>query len=140
MFKLVADVERYPEFVPLCTELRINARKKNGDREELTATMGVGHQTLTDSFTTRVVLDQPNFKITATYMDGPFHHLENRWQFVAATPTSCDVQFYISYEFRSVLMGLALGPVFDKAFRRFTQAFEDRADELYGASADNTPK
>ena len=132
MFQLVADVERYPDFLPLCTSLVVTQRTATDAGEELIATMGVGHKALTDSFTTRVLLDGAARKITVSYIDGPFEYLENRWQFAEASPNACEVNFYISYAFKSVLMGIALGPMFESAFRRFTTAFEDRADEVYG--------
>lgn len=132
MFRLVADVERYPEFLPLCTSLVVTQRTPTPEGEELVATMGVGHKALTDSFTTRVLLNTQQRTITVSYIDGPFEHLENRWQFAETSPTACDVVFYISYAFKSALLGIALGPMFETAFRRFTTAFEERADDVYG--------
>ncbi len=139
MFLLVADVERYPKFLPLCTSLVVTQRTKTPEGEELIATMGVGHKALTDSFTTRVLLDETAQEINASYIDGPFEHLENRWRFSATSQTECDVDFYISYAFKSALMGIALGPMFETAFRRFTTAFEERADEVYGKPAEQLP-
>jgi len=132
MFELVADIDRYPEFLPLCTSLVVTERNALPDGKELIATMGVGHKALTDSFTTRVHLKEATHKISASYIDGPFEYLENRWHFTENDATGCDVEFYISYAFRSMLMGIALGPMFETAFRRFTTAFEERADEIYG--------
>jgi len=140
MFRLVADVERYPDFLPLCTSLVVTQRTPAADGEELIATMGVGHKALTDSFTTRVLLDNTAQKIIVSYIDGPFEHLENRWQFAGVSPSACDVDFYISYAFKSALMGIALGPMFESAFRRFTSAFEDRADEVYGRNQPVEPQ
>jgi coenzyme Q-binding protein COQ10 len=135
MFDLVADVERYPEFLPLCESLRVLRRSQSGEGvETLVATMGVGYKAIRESFTTRVALDRPRLRITVEYVDGPFKFLENRWAF-KATPTGCDVEFFINYEFRSFALGLLMGSVFDRAFRHFTQAFEERADAIYGRSA-----
>ena len=132
MFALVADVERYPEFLPLCEGLRIMRRVQSGEGiESLVATMSVGYKAIKESFTTRVTLDHPRLKISVEYVDGPFKYLENRWTF-RETPTGCDVEFYINYEFKSFALGLLMGSVFDKAFRKFTEAFEERADEIYG--------
>jgi coenzyme Q-binding protein COQ10 len=132
MFALVADVERYPEFLPLCEDLRVMRRVQSGEGiETLVATMSVGYKAIKESFTTRVTLDDPRLKITVEYVDGPFKYLENRWTF-RETPTGCDVEFYINYEFKSFALGLLMGSVFDKAFRKFTEAFEVRADEIYG--------
>ncbi len=132
MFALVADVERYPEFLPLCESLRVMRRVQSGEGiESLVATMSVGYKAIKESFTTRVTLDDPRLKITVEYVDGPFKYLENRWTFREA-PGGCDVEFYINYEFKSFALGLLMGSVFDKAFRKFTEAFEVRADEIYG--------
>jgi coenzyme Q-binding protein COQ10 len=95
------------------------------------ASMAVGYKAIRESFTTRVTLDRPRLKIQVEYVDGPFKYLENRWTF-RETPTGCDVEFYINYEFKSFALGLLMGSVFDKAFRKFTEAFEERADEVYG--------
>ena len=132
MFALVADVERYPEFLPLCEDLRILRRVQSGEGiETLVATMAVGYKAIRESFTTRVTVDHPRLRITVEYVDGPFRYLENRWSF-RQTPGGCDVEFYINYEFKSFALGLLMGSMFDKAFKKFTQAFEERADDIYG--------
>ncbi|MEZ0170825.1 type II toxin-antitoxin system RatA family toxin [Microvirga sp. TS319] len=131
MFALVADVERYPEFVPLCEELRIIRRVQSGEGiETLVASMSVGYKAIQESFTTRVTLDEPRLRIGVEYVDGPFKYLENRWTFRDA-PGGCEVEFYINYEFKSFALGLVMGTVFDKAFRKFTEAFEQRADTVF---------
>ncbi|HEV2558460.1 MAG TPA: type II toxin-antitoxin system RatA family toxin [Microvirga sp.] len=135
MFALVADVERYPEFLPLCESLRVLRRTPNEEGGEvLVAAMSVGYKAIKESFTSRVTLDRPAMRILVEYVDGPFKYLENRWTF-RETSTGCDVEFFINYEFRSFALGLLMGTMFDKAFRRFTQAFEERADRIYGRSA-----
>ncbi len=132
MFALVADVERYPEFLPLCEDLRILRRVQSGEGiETLVAAMAVGYKAIRESFTTRVTVDHPRLRITVEYVDGPFRYLENRWSF-RQTPGGCDVEFYINYEFKSFALGLLMGSMFDKAFKKFTQAFEERADDIYG--------
>jgi coenzyme Q-binding protein COQ10 len=133
MFALVADVERYPEFLPLCEELRIIRRVQSGEGvETLVATMRVGYKAINESFTTRVTLDEPRRRIQVEYVDGPFKYLENRWSFREASG-GCEVEFYINYEFKSFALGLLMGSVFDKAFRKFTEAFEQRADTVFTA-------
>jgi coenzyme Q-binding protein COQ10 len=135
MFDLVADVERYPEFLPLCESLRVLRRSQSGEGvETLVAAMGVGYKAIRESFTTRVTLDRPRLRILVEYVDGPFKYLENRWTFKPHA-TGCEVDFFISYEFRSLTLGLLMGSVFDKAFRRFVGAFQDRADVIYGRPA-----
>src|SRR5919112_1376180 len=82
MFALVADVERYPEFLPLCEELRILRRVQSGEGvETLVASMSVGYKAIRESFTSRVTLDHPRLQINVEYVNGPFKYLENRWTF-----------------------------------------------------------
>jgi coenzyme Q-binding protein COQ10 len=137
MFDLVADVERYPQFVPLCERLIVRKRDIAGEgRLILVADMTVAYKLIRETFTSRVTLDKPELEILVEYLDGPFRALENRWQFVPQSDRSCDVEFDIRYEFRSRTLGLVMGAVFDAAFRRFAVAFEQRADEMYGRPAE----
>jgi coenzyme Q-binding protein COQ10 len=132
MFSLVADVEKYPEFLPLCTGLKVLRRDPKGEGvDELVARMSVGYRMIHESFTTRVTLDRPNLSILVEYLTGPFSHLENTWSFRSIDAASCDVEFYISYEFKSRTLGLLVVSVFDTAFRKYTTAFERRADQVY---------
>jgi len=137
MFDLVADVESYPQFLPLCEALKIRRRNKSDEGAEvLVADMSVGYRAIRETFTSRVTLDRPRLKILVEYVDGPFSHLENRWTFRGddadlAQPGS-HVDFYINYEFRSRTLGLLMGAMFDHAFRRFADAFEERANRIYG--------
>ncbi|MEA1834588.1 type II toxin-antitoxin system RatA family toxin [Methylobacterium durans] len=137
MYDLVADVERYPEFLPLCESLRVLRRQPGPgeDVEILVAEMAVGYKAIRERFTTRVTLDRSALKITAEYIDGPFRHLENRWAFKPGPNGGCSIDFFITYEFKSFALGLLMGKMFDKAFRKFTDAFESRADRVYGAAA-----
>jgi coenzyme Q-binding protein COQ10 len=133
MFDLVADVERYPEFVPLCQALRVRTRTPAGEgRETLVADMTVAYKLMRETFTSRVTLDRPALTITVEYLNGPFSHMENRWNFAPVSEQACEVVFFISYEFRSRMLGLLMGAMFDAAFRRFSEAFERRADVVYG--------
>ncbi|HVX91590.1 MAG TPA: type II toxin-antitoxin system RatA family toxin [Xanthobacteraceae bacterium] len=132
MFDLVADVERYPEFVPLCRELKVRRRAASGEGVDiLVADMTVAYKLIRETFTSRVVLDRPRLQITVEYLNGPFSRLDNRWIFRPTGETTCDVEFYISYEFKSRALGLLMGAMFDAAFRRFADAFERRADQVY---------
>ena len=133
MFDLVADVERYPEFVPLCQSLKIRERTPNEDGTEIiVADMTVSFKLVRESFTSRVTLDRPNLKIMVEYLRGPFSNLENRWTFEPKSETDCDVGFYLSYEFKSRMLAMLMGTMFDAAFARFASAFEKRADVVYG--------
>ena len=132
MFALVADVERYPEFVPLCRALKIRRRVASGDGvETLTAQMTVAYKMIRETFTSRVTLDRPHLRILVEYLDGPFSDLDNRWTFRPLGEQACEVEFFIAYEFRSRTLGLVMGAMFDAAFRRFAEAFERRADVVF---------
>ena len=132
MFDLVADVEHYPEFVPLCRALKVRTRIPEPEGVEvLVADMTVAYKFVHETFTSRVTLDRPNLQILVEYLEGPFSRLENRWTFHATGERICEVEFFISYEFKSRTLGLLMGSVFDAAFRRFAAAFERRADVIY---------
>jgi coenzyme Q-binding protein COQ10 len=141
MFDLVADVERYPEFVPLCQSLKIRQRTPGPDGTEIVvADMTVSFKLVREAFTSRVTLDRPNLKIMVEYLKGPFSNLENRWSFEPRSETACDVGFFLSYEFRSRMLAMLMGTMFDTAFQRFAAAFEKRADTVYGkTAATNSP-
>jgi len=136
MFNLVADVERYPEFVPLCQSLKIRQRTPKPDGTELVvADMTVSFKLMRETFTSRITLDRPNLKILVEYLKGPFSNLENRWTFEPKGDDACDVGFFIAYEFRSRMLAMLMGTMFDAAFQRFAAAFEKRADQVYGKRA-----
>lgn len=133
MFALVADVTRYPEFVPLCKSLIVRGRKNDDvGRVIIIADMTVAYKMFSETFTSKVTLDQEQRIITAEYLDGPFKHMENRWTFRPVGESSCDVVFFIDYELRSRTLAALVGTVFERAFRRFSSAFEARADAIYG--------
>jgi coenzyme Q-binding protein COQ10 len=136
MFDLVADCEKYPEFLPLCRALKVRRRIPGGEGvETLIADMEVGYKAIRERFTSRVTMDRPNLKILVEYVDGPFSHLENRWKFEPdAAHSGARVDFFITYEFRSRTLGLLMGSMFDAAFHKFAEAFEKRADVVYGRS------
>ncbi len=133
MFDLVADVERYPEFVPMCHALKVRQRTQKPDGTEVIVTdMTVSFQVVRETFTSRVTLDKPNLKILVEYLQGPFSKLENRWTFEVKSENACDVGFFIAYEFKSRMLAVLMGAMFDAAFQRFAAAFEKRADAVYG--------
>ena len=134
MFDLVADVERYPQFVPLCKALKIRQRTANDDGTEVVvADMTVSFKLVQETFTSKVTLDRANLKILVEYLRGPFSNLENRWTFEPKSDSECDVGFFIDYEFKSRMLALLMGSMFDAAFQRFAIAFEKRADQVYRA-------
>ena len=134
MFDLVADVERYPEFLPLCSALKVSSRTTSPDGNEvIVADMTVAYKLIRETFRSKVTLDRPRFQVLVEYLDGPFRRMENRWTFRPAGEAACEVEFFIDYEFKSRMLGLLMGAMFDAAFRRFAAAFERRADEIYAA-------
>jgi coenzyme Q-binding protein COQ10 len=133
MFDLVADVERYPEFVPLCSDMRVRSRTAREDGTSiLVAVMTISYKLIHQSFTSRATLDRDKLTIFVEYLDGPFSHMQNRWVFRPQGEHACEVEFYIDYEFRSRAFALLAGAVFDQVFRRMAAAFEARADKVYG--------
>jgi coenzyme Q-binding protein COQ10 len=134
MFDLVANVDAYPGFVPLCESLVVHSRRVDGEREVLVATMTVAYKFIRESFTTKVALEREAMTIRAEYLDGPFKYLENVWRFEPQDRGDSLVHFTIDYEFRSSALGMVMGTVFDRAFRKFAEAFEARADAVYGVA------
>jgi coenzyme Q-binding protein COQ10 len=132
MFDLVADVEQYPRFFPLCEALRIRSRSRDGDKELLVASMDIGYKAIRETITSRVTLDRRNMTVLVELVNGPFRHLENRWRFLEAPNGATDVKFFMAYELKSMMLQLLVGGLFDQAFRRCVTAFEARAREVYG--------
>jgi coenzyme Q-binding protein COQ10 len=132
MFDLVADVEKYPQFVPLCSGLTVKSRSEKDGRTVLVADMTVAYKIIRETFTSRVTLERQGLKILVEYLNGPFKRMQNRWTFHPVEAKVCDVEFFIDYEFRSRTLAVLMGAMFDAAFRRFAVAFEQRADEVYG--------
>jgi coenzyme Q-binding protein COQ10 len=135
MFALVADVEKYPQFLPMCEALTVRSRKERDGVTVLVADMSVGYKAIRETFTSQVVLKPEELVIDVKYIDGPFRYLRNGWAFVAAPDGGCHVKFDIDYEFKSRILGAVMGAVFDRAFRTFAGAFEKRAVEIYGSRA-----
>lgn len=134
MFALVADVEKYPEFLPLCEALKVISRREKDGKSLLVADMTVGYKAIRETFASQVLIDPSALRIEVQYLNGPFRYLNNVWTF-QARPDSCAVGFFIDYEFKSRMLGMVMGSMFDVAFRKFSQAFEERADLIYGPGA-----
>ena len=137
MFDLVVDVESYPKFLPFCTGTRLRNREQIAPGVERSiAEMEVGYKAIREKFTTRGTFDRPNLKVLVQYVDGPFSRLENRWSFrdveTQDGAPACVVDFFITYEFKSRILAVLLGSMFEQIFKRFSAAFEARADEVYG--------
>ena len=127
LFDLVADVERYPEFLPWCVGTRIRRREEN----RILADMVIGYKIFRERFTSMVTLSRPG-RIDVEYFEGPFKYLKNHWIFTPTGTDSCEIDFYVDFEFRSRLLQTLIVPVFNEAVRRMVAAFEARANDLYG--------
>ena len=131
MFDLVADVERYPEFLPWCVACRI---KRWESPTAFTADLIIGFKMFRERFTSRVGLDRPE-RIDVSYQEGPFRYLNNHWRFEETEDGGCAIDFYIDFEFKSKSLQKMIGTLFNEAVRRMVNAFEHRAFALYGADA-----
>jgi coenzyme Q-binding protein COQ10 len=128
LFDLVADVERYPEFLPWCVGARIKSRKGN----ELVADLVIGFKMIRERFTSLVKLDRPGRRIDVTYTEGPFRYLDNHWKFIAEPDGRTRIDFFVDFEFKSIILQKIIGALFNEAVRRMVGAFEARAKQLYG--------
>jgi coenzyme Q-binding protein COQ10 len=127
MFALVADVERYPEFLPWCVGARVLKR----EGPVIHADLVIGFRMIRERFTSRVTLSAPE-RIDVAYLDGPFRYLDNHWLFIPKDG-GCLIDFYVDFEFRSRVLRAIMEPLFKEAVRRMVAAFETRARALYGA-------
>jgi len=128
LFDLVADVERYPEFLPWCVGARIRSREGN----ELTADLVIGFKMIRERFTSLVKLDRPAMRIDVTYTEGPFRYLDNHWKFIREPDGRTRLDFFVDFEFKSMILQKIIGALFNEAVRRMVAAFEARARQLYG--------
>lgn len=132
MYDLVADIERYPEFIPMCEALTIRETRERGGKTLLIADMTVGYKAMRETFTSQVLLKPDELIIEAKYIDGPFKHLDNKWCFIKVEEhDGCEIDFYIDYAFKNMALSLLMGSMFERAFSKFTHSFEQRADEIY---------
>ena len=126
MYRLVAEVEKYPDFLPWCVGARIRRRVGNVVHADLM----IGFKMVRESFTSQVTLT-PTHRIDVKYAHGPFHYLHNHWIFQPA-PGGCMIDFYVDFEFRSKALQKVMNVLFGEAVRRMVGAFESRAAQLYG--------
>ncbi|MFZ1725358.1 MAG: type II toxin-antitoxin system RatA family toxin [Albidovulum sp.] len=133
MYALVADVARYPEFLPWTAAARIRSRKPGADGSEvLEADLVISFKVFRERFGSRVVLWPGKHRIDTEYLDGPFRHMRSFWAFAERTDGGCNVEFFVDFEFRNAILQKLIGVVFDEAMRRVVRAFEARARDLYG--------
>ena len=128
LFDLVADIERYPEFLPWCVGVRIRERKE----DSVVADLIIGFKMIRERFTSRVKLDRPGLRIDVAYAEGPFRYLNNHWLFEPMPDGHCRIDFYVDFEFRSHVLQRIIGALFNEAVRRMVSAFENRVKKLYG--------
>ena len=127
MFDIVADVERYPQFLPWCLGTRVTKQ----DSDSLDADMLIGFRMFRERFGSHVELDRPNREINVRYTHGPFRYLVNHWRFLPHAE-GCEIDFSVDFEFRSRLLQKIMGALFTEAVHRMVGAFETRASEIYG--------
>jgi coenzyme Q-binding protein COQ10 len=132
LFTLVADIERYPEFLPWCVGARIKERRAN----LIVADLIIGFRMFRERFTSRVSLDPPR-RIDVAYTEGPFRYLNNHWTFTS-DPEGCRVGFFVDFEFKSRLLQRLIEVLFSEAVRRMVGAFEKRATDLYGTPSSSS--
>jgi coenzyme Q-binding protein COQ10 len=135
MFDLVADVARYPEFLPWVTAARIKSREK----DSFVADVLVGFKSFREKFTSRVVLNRSTRVIVAEYLEGPFKHLTNRWHFEPNADGGCTIDFDIAFEFKLRVLEKLIGSLFDRAVMKMTDAFETRAAQIYNGTTVTAP-
>ncbi len=128
IYDLVADVGKYPEFLPWCTAARVRETRD----DELIADLVIGFKGISDRFTSRVTLDRPGLRIDVAYLDGPFRYLNNHWEFRETESGGCEIDFFVDFEFRSRLLQRIIGVLFNEAVRRMVSAFSARAEAVYG--------
>lgn len=136
MYDLVADVERYPEFLPWNAAARIRSRRAAGESEVMEADLVISFKVFRERFGSRVTLWPAQHRIDTEYLDGPFSHMKSFWQFTDRPDGGCDVQFFVDFEFRNAILRRVIGTVFDQAMHRIVRAFEARAEALYGRRRD----
>ncbi len=133
MYALIADVPAYPEFLPWCSAARIRGRRQTPEGEVLDADLVISFKLFRERFGSRVVLRPEKKEIDVSYLDGPFKYLNNHWVFRPIDDKSCEVDFFVDFEFKSQVLQALIGLVFNEAMQRIVRAFEARAKVLYGA-------
>jgi coenzyme Q-binding protein COQ10 len=137
MYALIADVGRYPEFLPWCAAARVREVRPlpDGTGEVMDADLVVSFKVYRERFGSRVTLKPQARTIDVEYLEGPFRYLQNHWRFVPEGDRACEVDFFVDFEFRSRVLQKLIGIVFHEAMLRIVRAFERRAEQLYGIRA-----
>jgi coenzyme Q-binding protein COQ10 len=132
MYGLVTDVAQYPKFLPWCAAARIRSRSQQGPAEVMEADLVISFKVFRERFGSRVTLFADDMKIDTEYLDGPFRHMKSNWSFAPREDGTCDVTFFVDFEFKNAVLQGIIGVVFNEAMQRIVKAFERRAAELYG--------
>ncbi|MFA3915505.1 type II toxin-antitoxin system RatA family toxin [Ruegeria hyattellae] len=132
MYDLVADVGKYPEFLPWCAAARMRRTYDDGRARVLEADLVISFKVFREKFGSRVTLFDTDHRIDTEYLDGPFKYMKSNWSFADAPEGGCDVSFHVDFEFRNALLQKIIGVVFNEAMHRIVRAFEERAQVLYG--------
>jgi coenzyme Q-binding protein COQ10 len=132
MFDLVADVARYPEFLPWTSAARIRSTRPVEGGEEMLADLVISFKVFRERFGSRVTLMRADQRILTEYIDGPFKHLKSVWRFADRPEGGCEVAFEVDFEFKNAILAGIIGLVFNEAMGRVVRAFEERAARLYG--------
>ncbi len=132
MYDLVADVARYPEFLPWCAAARVRSVTPQGESSEMQADLVISFKVFRERFASRVVLWPGTLKIDTQYLDGPFKYMKSTWAFIPIETGGCEVHFFVDFEFKNVILQKVIGLVFNEAMQRIVRAFEERAAALYG--------
>ncbi len=133
MYDLIADIGSYPQFLPWCSAARERKRRLDGDCEVIEADLVISFKVFREKFGSRVTLYPAESRIDVEYLDGPFKYLNNHWRFIPLENGGCEVDFFVDFEFKSMILQKIIGVVFTEAMHRIVRAFEQRADQLYGA-------
>ncbi|MEX3315537.1 type II toxin-antitoxin system RatA family toxin [Sulfitobacter sp. PS-8MA] len=134
MYDLVADVGRYPDFLPWTAAARIRSDEDRGDHRVMEADLVISFKVFRERFTSRVVLWPEAKKIDTEYLDGPFQYMKSNWHF-EDNLEGCQVHFFVDFEFKNAILQKIIGVVFNEAMQRIVRAFEARAKALYGPQA-----
>ena len=132
MYDLVADVARYPEFLPWNSAARITARRPVPEGEVMEADLVISFKVFRETFASRVTLWPGKKRIDTEYLEGPFRRMKSFWAFRDRPEGGCEVEFFVDFEFRNAILQGIIGVVFNDAMQRVVRAFERRAAALYG--------
>ena len=131
MFDLVADIDRYDEFLPWCNNSKIINTKIEGDKKIVIADLVIGYDQFVYTYRSEVKLHKDKSEINVSNLDGPFKYLENNWKFITVNENECEIQFNIDFELNISLLDILMKKFFDLAFQKMVEAFISRAKEIY---------